>query len=94
MDNIERRQKGLAYISDENVMAQQKVTRVKNQEFNTMDRSDFEALSKKIYDILGKAGSNAFVNPPFTVIMVLILKSEIISMQIIILQYLMLQRLL
>ena len=65
MDNIERRQKGLAYISDENVMAQQKVTRVKNQEFNTMDRSDFEALSKKIYDILGKAGSNAFVNPPF-----------------------------
>lgn len=64
MDNIERRRLELPYISDKAVMEEQKVCRRLLQRFNTADRSDFEALSSMIKEILGKS-ENAFINPPF-----------------------------
>ena len=64
MNNIERRENGMLYISDDAVMAEQKIVRKLVQEFNTMDRSDFDGLAAQIKKILGKS-ENAFINPPF-----------------------------
>ncbi len=65
MDNITRRNRGLAYISDCSVMEQQKKARTLTQKLNTMDRSDFEGLSEIVRKLLGKSGDNIFINPPF-----------------------------
>ena len=46
MDNIERRDREMAYISDESVMEEQKVCRRILQRLNTADRSDFDAISR------------------------------------------------
>ena len=64
MNNIERRGREMLYISDDSVMAEQKIVRKLVQEFNTMDRSDFDGLAAQIKKILGKS-ENAFINPPF-----------------------------
>lgn len=64
MDNITRRNLGLAYISDESIMEEQKACRRLLQKLNFMDRSDFEGIKAVIKDILGKS-DNAFINPPF-----------------------------
>ena len=64
MNNIERRSREMLYISDDSVMAEQKIVRKLVQEFNTMDRSDFDGLAALIKKILGKS-ENAFINPPF-----------------------------
>lgn len=64
MNNIERRDLGLAYISDESVMAEQKVCRKILQRLNMIDRSDFDEISKIVKELLGKS-ENAFINPPF-----------------------------
>ena len=64
MNHIERRGREMLYISDESVMAEQKIVRKLVQEFNTMDRSDFDGLAAQIKKILGKS-ENAFINPPF-----------------------------
>lgn len=64
MDMIKRRDQGLAYVSDEEVMKQQAICRKKLQKFNTHDRSDFEGLKVLVKDILGKS-EDAWVNPPF-----------------------------
>lgn len=65
MNNIERRDRELPYISDEAVMEEQKKCRCILQEFNTMDRSDFEGLGKIVKQLLGKSEEGAFINPPF-----------------------------
>lgn len=64
MDNIMRRDRGLAYIADDAVYEQQKRARVLTQKLNTADRSDFEALKQIVKELLGKS-ENAFINPPF-----------------------------
>lgn len=64
MDNIERRDAGLAYISDEAVMKEQMKCRKKLQKLNTADRSDFDAIAEIIKELLGKS-EEAFINPPF-----------------------------
>lgn len=64
MDNIARRDRGLAYISDDAVYEQQKRARVLTQKLNTADRSDFETLKQIVKELLGKS-ENAFINPPF-----------------------------
>ena len=46
MDQIKRRDAGLAYIADKEVMEQQKRARKLTQELNTVDRSDFEKIEK------------------------------------------------
>lgn len=65
MDNIERRDREMPYISDDAVFEEQKVTRKLLQEFNFMDRSDFDGLGRLTQQLLGKSGKGAFINPPF-----------------------------
>lgn len=64
MDNIERRDKEMAYISDDSVMEEQKVCRKILQRLNTVDRSDFDEIGKIVKELLGKS-DGAFINPPF-----------------------------
>ena len=61
MDNIERRDREMAYIS---VMEEQKVCRRILQRLNTVDRSDFDGIGKIVKELLGKS-DGAFINPPF-----------------------------
>lgn len=63
MNNIERRDLELAYISDKEVMKQQAKCRKILQKLNFMDRSDFDAISEVVKELLGDKG--AFINPPF-----------------------------
>lgn len=65
MDNIERRDREMPYISDGAVFEEQKIARKLLQEFNFMDRSDFDGLGKLVKQILGKSGEGTFINPPF-----------------------------
>lgn len=65
MNNIERRDLEMPYITDDAVFEEQKVTRRLIQEFNRMDWDDFEGLKKLIKKILGKSGNGTFMNPPF-----------------------------
>ena len=64
MYNRERRDAGLAYISDNSVMEEQKKCRKITQELNTVDRSDFEKIAQIVKKLFGKS-DGAFVNPPF-----------------------------
>ena len=64
MTNIQRRDAGMLYISDQAVMEEQKRARVLTQKLNTMDRSDFDGIQAVIEELLGKA-EKPFINPPF-----------------------------
>lgn len=64
MNNIERRDLQMAYVSDDSVMEEQKVCRRILQRFNMMDRSDFDGISRIVKELLGKS-EDAFINPPF-----------------------------
>lgn len=64
VNNIERRDRELAYISDDSVMEEQKKTRKIIRRLNTMDPSDFEGIGKVVEELLGKS-HKAFINPPF-----------------------------
>lgn len=64
MTNKERRDAGMAYVSDDSVFREQQVCRRKLQKLNFMDRSDFEGIGEVIKDLFGKS-DGAFVNPPF-----------------------------
>lgn len=65
MNNIERRDAQLPYISDEAVFEEQRVTRRLLHRFNTTDLSDFDTLGKLARELLGKSGEDPFINPPF-----------------------------
>lgn len=64
MDHITRRDRGMAYISDEAVMEEQKTARRLTQKLNTMDRADFAQMQEVVKELLGKS-EGAFINPPF-----------------------------
>lgn len=64
MDHIQRRDNELPYISTDAVMEEQKVCRRILQRLNTIDRSDFDGISKIVKELLGKS-EGAFINPPF-----------------------------
>ncbi len=64
MDMIERRDKGLPYISDKAVMDEQMVCRKILQRLNTIDRSDFDGIAQIVKELLGRS-DGAFINPPF-----------------------------
>lgn len=64
MNNIERRDAGLPYISDEHVFEEQKRTRRLIHALNTVDPSDFERIKELVKELLGKS-EDAFINPPF-----------------------------
>lgn len=60
----ERRDAGLAYISDASIMEEQAVCRKLLQKLNFMDRSDFNGIAEVVKELLGKS-EGAFINPPF-----------------------------
>lgn len=64
MNNIERRNKEMAYISDDEIFKEQLVCRRILQKLNFADRSDFKVLSKITIELLD-APKGAFINPPF-----------------------------
>lgn len=64
MNNIERRDQQILYISDEAVFEEQKKCRTILQKLNFMDRADFEGISNVVKDLLGSS-EGAFINPPF-----------------------------
>ena len=64
MNNIERRDNEMAYISDDAVMEEQKKARKILRRLNTMDPSDFDGIGKVVEELLGKS-HKAFINPPF-----------------------------
>lgn len=64
MNNIERRDSQMVYISDESVMAEQMVCRRLLQKLNFMDRSDLPGIAAAVKELLGDS-DGAFINPPF-----------------------------
>ena len=64
MTNQERRDAGMAYISDDSIFEEQRECRKKLQRLNFMDRSDFEGIAAVVKELFGKS-EKAFVNPPF-----------------------------
>lgn len=64
MNNIERRDNEMVYISDEAVFEEQKKTRKLIQKLNTTDMSDFEGIGAVVKELLGKS-DGAFINSPF-----------------------------
>ena len=64
MDHIQRRDAGLAYVSDGSVLEQQKRTRRLTQALNTADRADFDKIAGIVKELFGKS-DGAWVNPPF-----------------------------
>lgn len=65
MDNITRRDAGMAYITDDSVFNEMKNTRKLIQQFNSADSCDIEHLQDIMKKILGKSGKNCFINQPF-----------------------------
>ena len=64
MTNRERRDAQMPYISDETVYEEQKRARILTQKLNTMDRSDFEGITRVIQELL-QTEETPFINPPF-----------------------------
>lgn len=64
MNNIERRDKEIAYITDKAVMNEMAECRKILQRLNFMDRSDFDGIAEVVKELLGKS-DGAFINPPF-----------------------------
>ena len=64
MNNIERRDREMAYISDDAVMEEQRKTRKILRDLNTVDPSDFDRIGEIVEQLLGKS-HKAFINPPF-----------------------------
>ena len=63
MKMTERRDAGLAYISDGDVLEEQAVCRKILQKLNFMDRSDFDGIAEVVRELLGKS-EGAWINPP------------------------------
>lgn len=64
MNHIQRRDAGLAYVSDGSVLEQQKRARRLTQALNTADRADFDKIAGIVKELFGKS-DGAWVNPPF-----------------------------
>ena len=64
MNNIERRDRGMAYCADDALMEEQKRCRRILQKLNFMDRSDFGGIAEVVRELIN-CGENAFINPPF-----------------------------
>lgn len=64
MDNTQRRNSGLPYMVDDEMMEDLRKTRKLTQELNTVDRTDFDKIAEIVGRLFGK-GEGAFVIPPF-----------------------------
>lgn len=65
MDNITRRDSEMAYISDDAVFEEQKITRRLLREFNTTDPSDFSRLRELAAQIVTGSTKTLCILPPF-----------------------------
>ena len=58
MNNIDRRDAEMPYMSDSSVMEEQRITRRLVQELNTSDRGDFENIKRILFiDYISKFGN-------------------------------------
>ena len=64
MNNLERRDQQILYISDDAVFEEQKKCRNILQKLNFMDRADFAGISALVKELFGTS-DGAFLNPPF-----------------------------
>ena len=64
MNNIERRDRGLAYTGDESVAEEMRKCRSLLQKLNNADWTDSVAIAGIVRQLLGKS-ENAFISPPF-----------------------------
>lgn len=64
MNNIERRNHGLAYIADESIFPEMTKCRSLLQKLNHSDWTNFQEIADIVKELLGKS-ENAFINPPF-----------------------------
>ena len=64
MTHRERRDRQMAYISDESVYEEQKRARTLMQKLNSMDRADFEGIATVVQELL-QTEEKPFINPPF-----------------------------
>ena len=62
MNQIERRNLGMAYKSDNEVFEEQRVTRKLLQELNTTDISDFEKIREIVNKLVQGDKTNIFIN--------------------------------
>lgn len=65
MTQIERRNAGMAYKSDNEVFEEQRKTRKLLWELNNTDISDFEKISEIVKKLVNGDKTNIFINPPF-----------------------------
>lgn len=65
MDNITRRDSGMAYITDDDVFNQMIGTRKLIYEYNAMNPCDTKKMDEVIHKIIGKMGKNCLINQPF-----------------------------
>ena len=64
MNNCQRRDAGLAYISDAEVFEEQKIAQRILHKFNHYAPTDYDGLKAMVKELLGSC-ENAFINPPF-----------------------------
>ena len=64
MNQIERRDAGLAYIADNAVFEEMQKCKGILQKLNFIDRRDADGISELVKELFGKS-EGAFVNPPF-----------------------------
>ena len=64
MDNIERRDRQMLYVSDDAVFEEQRRCRAILQRLNFMDRSDFAGISEVARELFGSS-DGVFLHPPF-----------------------------
>lgn len=64
MNQIERRDREMPYIADDEVFKEQQVTRRIIHRLNTIDPSDFDGIKAIVKELLGRS-EGAFINPPF-----------------------------
>ena len=65
MDHRKRRDEEMAYISDEAVFEEQKITRRLVEELNTADSSDFDRLKELAHKLVRGSRRDLFIVPPF-----------------------------
>ena len=65
MDNITRRDKGMAYITDDSVFAEILESRKLVQEFNRTDCTELNKLKELTQKLIGKVGKNCTITQPF-----------------------------
>ena len=64
MNNIEKRDKGLGYIVDDEILEQLAQARSLTQKLNALDRANFKGIEEIITQLFGSS-NKPFVNPPF-----------------------------